>query len=841
MPSALPIESLKAAFISAINVNNTLIVSAEPGAGKSTRLPLWLLDKELAINGKIYLLQPRRVAVKTIALFLAKQRGEAVGQTIGYRLRDESKVSDITRLEVVTEGILIQIMQSDPEMADTSIIILDEFHERSLQADLAFAMARDIQQSLNEKLTLVLMSATLATEQLQLALPESCKLSSEGRSYPIEVSYQAAKDIRQWRGHCTKVIKQTLANHAGSILVFLPGSGDIRAIYQQLAELADEQLLICPLYGDLSLAEQQQAIAPCHENQRKVVLATNIAETSLTIEGINIVIDSGLEKVAVYDESRLTNQLLQRNIAKSSATQRAGRAGRLSHGLCIRLYGEEEYQRRNLHNPLPITRADILPVVIEAARWGVSELAQLPLLDLPSKPQELLAWQTLEKLQVVDNKHRLTQHGEQVAKLPCHARFAHMIITAVALELQHQVSGLAWLACLLAALLEERDILSSQQRDAQADIALRLGILQSKPHEPRLKKIIQQTKRLANIAGVRYAQHLPNEYAGVLLFLAYPERFAKKRGDSVNNNGEYLASYGKGLYLASEDALNNHDYLVAVNVAVYQGKLAIRLAAKVDVQQLLDWQLITITKRDVCTYQPNKSRIISVTQQCIGEIVLTEQSTSAQENEQQLYQVWREQILAQGLAFLNWQVQDHALLARWRWINSCQDIDGFPDVSDSALLASLDLWLQPFIGGVLTKSQLGKLDISTMLLSMLDYQQQQLLDKLAPSYFIGPTGRKCPIRYSQQSAPIVSLPMQEVYGMQSSPCVGQGKQQTPLTIELLSPAQRPIQITADLAGFWQGSYKEVQKEMKAKYPKHYWPDDPANACATNKTKRHLKN
>ncbi len=838
MLNALPIDQIKNEFLQCFNHHQTIILSAEPGAGKSTRLPLWLLEPAFDLQGKIYLLQPRRVAVRNIANYLAEQLAEPVGQTIGYRLRNETKVSEHTRLEVVTEGVLIQIMQNDPEMAATSVIILDEFHERSLHADFSFALARDIQQGLHDKLTLILMSATLASQELQQALPDAVQLASKGRSYPVEVSYRPANNIQRWREHAITVIKQALSQFSGSILVFLPGSADIRYIEQALLEYDDSALIVCPLYGDLTVNEQQKAISPCSQGRRKIVLATNIAETSLTIEGINLVIDSGLEKVAVYDENTLTNKLLQRNIAKSSAIQRMGRAGRLADGHCIRLYGEEDYQRRTLQNALPITQSDILSIVIEAARWGVTRLAELPLLDLPSQIAEDNAWQTLSNISVVDSNRKLTPHGEQVASLACHARFAHMIITAKALEKNYPCRGLCLLACHLAALLEERDIFTSAQAQANSDIRTRLSALFADSKRYRHRQIINQAQKLARAISCQQNGELPFEYLGVLLYLAFPERLAKRR----TSTQEYLASYGKGLSLATDDALVNETFIVVAQLSHSKQQLMIRLAAPVELNQLIDWQLVSFNERELCHYDQASQRIVAVKQRHIGAIVFEEQAIeNTPQLAEKIYAAWRQQLLKQGLSLLNWQVKDNELLARWRWLTDNQHGLNFPNISEQKLIERLDEWFQPFVGAITTKAQLAKLDLSTMLLSLLDYQQQQKLEQCAPRYFVGPTGRKCPIRYSLDKPPIVSLPMQEVYGMQSSPSVGQGNHKVNLTLELLSPAQRPIQITSDLAGFWQGSYKAVQKEMKAKYPKHVWPDDPANAQATNKTKRHLTN
>ncbi|GHF00479.1 ATP-dependent helicase HrpB [Thalassotalea profundi] len=834
MPTPLPIDNIKADFLSALKSNFTLILSAEPGAGKSTRLPLWLLEDNLAIQGKVYLLQPRRVAAKNIAIYLAAQIGEPVGQSVGYRLRNESKVSKNTRLEVITEGILVQIMQADPELANTSLIIFDEFHERSLQADLAFALARDIQQGLREDLRLLLMSATLANDELQKALPDALSLKTTGRSFPVTVEYQPIKNIRAWRDQAAVVIKQTLITHQGSILVFLPSSADIRYLATALENIVNAELVVCPLYGDLSLAEQQRAIQPCKENVRKIVLATNIAETSLTIEGINIVIDSGLEKVAIYDENTLTNKLLQRNIAKSSAIQRMGRAGRLSAGHCIRLFNEEEFQRRSLQSGLAIHQADILPVVIEAARWQVSRLADIPLLDFPNEAIENQAWQTLINIDVVDEKRKLTPHGLEVVQLPCHARFAHMIIQAKTLEQKYDCKGFTFLACLLAALLEERDVFSIEQSRGNSDISQRIRFILSNNKNYKSRQILLQAKKLADKIQVKQISNLPLGNIGILVYLAYPERLLKRR----NNAGDYLASYGKGVTLDLHDALNNEEYLVAAHLTQFQQQLQVRLAAIVDIQQLTSWKLAKQNYHESLHYDEKSGRINAVKQKKIGAIILEEKAEKALMNEDDVFAIWLEQLKKHGLTLLKWKKEDKDLLLRWQWLNSISIDNDFPDVSGQSLIKNASLWFKPYVSNITTKAQLLKLNVSEMLLTMLDYQQQQLLNKCVPSYYVGPTGRKCTIRYSLEHAPVVSLPMQEVYGLKTSPAVGDEKSKVNLTFELLSPAQRPIQITADLAGFWRGSYKAVQKEMKAQYPKHYWPDDPANAIATNKTKKY---
>jgi ATP-dependent helicase HrpB len=838
--SPLPIENIKTELLDALTQYQTLVLSAPPGAGKSTRLPLWLLALDQFKNKKIYLLQPRRLAAKTVACFLAKQLGEPVGKTVGYRLKNESKVSKTTQLEVITEGIFTQIIQHDPELEDCALVIFDEFHERSLNADLAFALARDVQQGLRNDLKILLMSATLATNEILKQLPDAVSMASEGRSFPIDVSYSPVKNSRLWREHAVNVCKNVINTHQGSILVFLPGIADIRFLADNLAELLPIHFLLCPLYGDLTLVQQQQAIAATEQGLHKIVLATNIAETSLTIEGIDLVIDCGLEKVAVYDRQTLTNQLQQRNISKASAIQRMGRAGRMMAGKCIRLYTSEDFYRRNEQSISEIQQADLLPMVIEAARWGVKKLNELPMMELPAKVVETQAWHELQKLQLLDEKRNLTQLGKSVSSFACHPRFAKMIVRAAELEKKYQCVGFTNLAALLASLLEDRDIFRGERAFTDCDLRHRLSELIYQSKSKRYQSFFLQTKKhlqKVNKVFVTDLSSLPLELTGVLLALAYPERIAKKR----EQYGHFLAENGKGLFINDQDALASELYIVAANLAEYQQKLQVRLAAPVDIEQLIAWGIIVEQQIKQLNYNPKTQRINAKQQTVLGAIVLSEKPSNEKINHEAIAHLWQQQIEKHGLSYLNWRDEDQQLLSRWRWINQTQRHLNFPDVKESALLQSLPLWLVPFMGDIKNKTQLDKVNLSSALLSLLDYNQQKLLDKIAPESFVGPTGRRCPIRYSAEQAPIVSLPMQELYGVSITPNVGDNKHKKgiDLIIELLSPAKRPIQVTQDLVAFWQGSYKQVQKEMKAKYPKHFWPDDPANAQATNRVKKHM--
>ncbi|WP_371376562.1 ATP-dependent helicase HrpB [Thalassotalea aquiviva] len=838
--SVLPIYEIKSSLLQAIENHNMVILNAPPGAGKSTCLPLWLLDIEKYQNEKIYLLQPRRIAAKNVASYLAQQLGEDVGQTVGYRLRNETKVSPKTRLEVVTEGILTQLIQQDPELTGCSLVIFDEFHERSLHSDLAFALCQDIQAGLREDLSLLLMSATLASTHLQQALPGVVTLTSHGRSFPVEIDYRPPSTLRTWRENALAEINKAIRTHQGSILVFLPGVADIRYLIANLKGQLPPHMLLTPLYGELSLTAQQQAINPAPAKMQKLVLATNIAETSLTIDGIDLVIDSGLEKVAIYDVNTQANILKLQQTAKDSAIQRAGRAGRLGPGRCIRLYSQEDFSRRNEHNISEIMQSDITSLILEAARWGVNSLAQLPLLEHPKATTEQAIWTQFELLGMVDQQHKLTKHGHSVSKLSCQPRLGHMLVKAKALEGKIKENHLTLLACTLAALIEERDIIRHQQANQDCDIEHRLRLFSQKPEQ--FKQVLWQVKRLASQLKISSKvlsssfTHLPVNMAGSLLALAFPEQVAKNRGKL----GEFLTASQKGVFIFEADTLANEDFIVAARLTTVKHKTYVSLGCKVELKQLQALNIFQPHTRYRLEYDEQGDKILSFEQKLLGPLLLS-QTPKPVNDDNLVAQLWAQQVVKHGISWLPWQEKDLQLRTRMRWLEQhSKDVD-LPNVEDAELLANLAIWFMPFVGQIKSKAQLAKQNLSDMLLSMFDYQQQQTLNRLAPEFFIGPTKRQCPIRYSLQQNPIVSLPMQELYGLQITPMVGdkQSGKQVPLILEILSPAKRPIQVTQDLQAFWQGSYKAVQKEMKSQYPKHYWPDDPANAEATRKTKRQL--
>ncbi|WNC68188.1 ATP-dependent helicase HrpB [Thalassotalea nanhaiensis] len=848
MNTVLPIQTVKSPMLTALETYPAIILSAPPGAGKSTQLPLWLLEADLFKQKKIIMLQPRRIAAKSVANRLAGQLDENVGETVGYRMRNDTKVSKHTRLEVVTEGILTRLIQADNELADVGLIIFDEFHERSIHADLAFALALDIQQGLRDDLQLLLMSATLDNDYLARFLPDAKVLGCEGRSFPIEVSYQAPNIERNWRQHAISVIRQHTVNEVGSILVFLPGTADIRFIYNALIEQLPADVDLFALYGDLDIKQQQQAINPAISGRRKLVLATNIAETSLTIDGISMVIDSGYEKVARFNHDSLINELTMQKISKASAIQRAGRAGRVQAGKCIRLYANDDFQRRSEHAASEISQADLLPLTIDVANWGVSQFKQLSFLELPVNSREQQNWQSLQALDIVDSKNRLTKHGQLVANFPCHPRFAHMMIKAldVVADNTHAKHCLS-LACILAAMLEERDIFNRDRANEHCDIQARLYQLsnssKNKPTgiEYRIIKQAQSlAKKLNNISATKFSLSVnendwPMEFCGLLLAFAYPERIAMAR----KSLGSYLCANGKGAELANNDKLNGEPYLVCAKLHSYQQKLQITLASTIEEQYIYQYFNSHIATIDVLNYDDKQQKISSEKQTRLFNLTLKQERTKTAINSETLTALWCDFIRQKGLSVLKFNNYTENFITRVRWLNSyCSELN-LPDFSEQGLTDALEAWLAPYVFDVKKLSALQKLDFKEILNNSLDFEQQNLVKQWAPKSYTSPVGREFTYQYSEQPQPKLALPMQQVYGLSSSPYVANG--QVAVLLELLSPAKRPIQVTQDLARFWQGSYKDVQKDMKANYPKHFWPDDPANAQATTKLKKHLTN
>ncbi|RNW04191.1 ATP-dependent helicase HrpB [Serratia nematodiphila] len=808
MPVSAVLDELLAALQSAPQV----LLHAPTGAGKSTWLPLQILAKA-GLPGRIIMLEPRRLAAKNVAYRLAQQLGEEPGQTVGYRMRAESKSGPQTRLEVVTEGILTRMLQQDAELQGVSLVILDEFHERSLQADLALALLLDVQQGLRDDLKLLIMSATLDNARLSQLLPEAPVVVSEGRSFPVERLYQPLASHQRLEDGVAAAVKRLLAEQPGSLLLFLPGVAEINRVLERLTGEVASDTDLCPLYGALPLAQQQKAIQPAASGRRKVVLATNIAETSLTIEGIRLVVDSGLERVARYDVRNGLTRLATQRISQASMVQRAGRAGRLEPGICWHLFAKEQAERAAEHAEPDILQSDLTGFWLELLQWGCHDPAQLTWLDAPPAAALAAARALLHRLGATDDGGKLTAPGRQMAALGCEPRLAAMLVAGAALS----ADGLAT-AALLAALLEE------PPRGGQMDI----GYWLSRPQPNWRPRAAQLAKRLPQRAG-----QIDVDLAPRLLAQAFTDRIAQRRGQ----DGRYLLANGLGAAMNQDEALSRAPWLIVPSLL--QGHNSpdarILLALPVDIDALAAQLPAIVTQRTAVEWDDEKGTLRAWKRQQIGRLTLRAQPL-AKPADEELQQALLDWVRAQGLAVLNWEGAAEQLRVRLQCAQAWLPEAEWPAVDEEPLLAALEQWLLPSLNGVRDLRGLKQVNIAEALSRLLDWQQKQRLDNALPTHYTVPTGSRLPIRYEAGKPPALAVRLQEVFGEQRSPMLAEGR--IPVVLELLSPAHRPLQITGDLAAFWQGAYREVQKEMKGRYPKHVWPDDPATAVPTRRTKKY---
>ncbi|HAT2866589.1 TPA: ATP-dependent helicase HrpB [Serratia marcescens] len=808
MPVSAVLDELLAALQSAPQV----LLHAPTGAGKSTWLPLQILAKA-GLPGRIIMLEPRRLAAKNVAYRLAQQLGEEPGQTVGYRMRAESKSGPQTRLEVVTEGILTRMLQQDAELQGVSLVILDEFHERSLQADLALALLLDVQQGLRDDLKLLIMSATLDNARLSQLLPEAPVVVSEGRSFPVERLYQPLASHQRLEDGVAAAVKRLLAEQPGSLLLFLPGVAEINRVLERLTGEVESDTDLCPLYGALPLAQQQKAIQPAAPGRRKVVLATNIAETSLTIEGIRLVVDSGLERVARYDVRNGLTRLATQRISQASMVQRAGRAGRLEPGLCWHLFVKEQAERAAEHAEPDILQSDLTGFWLELLQWGCHDPAQLTWLDAPPAAALAAARALLRRLGATDDGDKLTAPGRQMAALGCEPRLAAMLVAGATLS----ADGLAT-AALLAALLEE------PPRGGQMDI----GYWLSRPQANWRQRAAQLAKRLPQRAG-----QVDVELAPRLLASAFADRIAQRRGQ----DGRYLLANGMGAAMNQDEALSRAPWLIVPSLL--QGHNSpdarILLALPVDIEALAAQLPAMVMQRTAVEWDEEKGTLRAWKRQQIGRLTLRAQPL-AKPADEELQQALLDWVRAQGLAVLNWEGAAEQLRVRLQCAQAWLPEAEWPAMDEEPLLAALDQWLLPSLNGVRDLRGLKQVNIAEALSRLLDWQQKQRLDNALPTHYTVPTGSRLPIRYEAGKPPALAVRLQEMFGEQRSPMLAEGR--IPVVLELLSPAHRPLQITGDLAAFWQGAYREVQKEMKGRYPKHVWPDDPATAVPTRRTKKY---
>ncbi|MFD3245226.1 ATP-dependent helicase HrpB [Rahnella aquatilis] len=809
--SSLPVSAVLEPLLAALQQASQVLLLAPTGAGKSTWLPLQLL-KQANLPGKILLLEPRRLAAKNVAFRLAQQLGETPGQTVGYRMRAESKTSAATRLDVVTEGILTRMVQADPELTGVSMVILDEFHERSLQADLALALLLDVQNALRDDLKLLIMSATLDNLRLANLLPDAPVIESAGRSFPVDRQYLSLATHERLDEGVARVVSRLMSENHGSMLLFLPGVAEITRVQNLLTGRLAQDVDLCPLYGALSLDQQQKAIQPSPAGRRKVVLATNIAETSLTIEGIRLVVDSGLERSAQFDPRSGLTRLVTQRISQASMTQRAGRAGRLEPGLCWHLFSKDQAERASAQAEAEILQSDLSSFWLELLQWGCQEPAQLQWLDMPPVAALSAAKNLLQQLGATDARGKLTAAGQRMAQLGCDPRLAAMLISAAA-----QGPDALATAALLAAMLEE------PPRGGLPD----MDYWFSRPQGNWQRRAKQLAHRTGGNAGAPDASLAP-----WLLAQAFSDRIARRRGD----DGRYLLANGLGASLPQDDGLTRAPWLVAPQLL--QGNNSpdarILLAMALDITQLPSRLPGVVKEQTAVEWDEEKGTLRAWRRWQIGRLVL-KASPLAKPDDEELQQALIDWIRTQGLQALNWSVAAEQLRVRLmcasKWLPEAE----WPAVDEQALLDGLERWLQPSLQGVRSLKSLQQIDLHDALLRLLDWQQRQRLDSALPTHYTVPTGSRLPIRYHADQPPALSVRMQEMFGEQRSPQLAEGR--VAVVLELLSPAQRPLQITADLAAFWLGSYREVQKEMKGRYPKHPWPDNPAEALPTRRTKK----
>ncbi len=782
---------------------------------------------------KILMLEPRRLAARASATRMASTLGEKAGETVGYRVKMESKVGPATKIEVVTERILIRRIQSDPELSDIGLIIFDEFHERSVDTDLGLALALDIQSGLREDLKILVMSATLDGDAVAALMDDAPIITSEGRSYPVEHHYITPRKQSRIEDEAISAILRALKEEQGSLLVFLPGAGEIERVKSKLQERAlDQNILVCPLYGMMSFDTQDQAIRPAKSGQRKIVLSTAIAETSLTIEGIRIVIDCGLQRQSAFDPGTGMASLETVTVSKASADQRAGRAGRLEEGICYRLWSEAKNRALKPFSEPEIKRIDLLSLVLDLAAWGIKDPADLSWLDPPDHASIASARDLLHSLGALDSEGRVTDHGTEMARLPMHPRLSHMVLAS-------KNSGHGWTALLIAALLEERDVLRLPPDQFTADLHLRLEALdhveaneisQAKKLGTQLsaaRKIIRQAKIWAKQFDIK--QHLSaTDKAGYCLAIAFPDRVGMRRDGQQQS---YLLSGGRGGRLRDDDPLAAEKYIAVASLDKGARDARIFLAAAISKADIEEIYRGFFSEQTIVEFDERTRKVVAETRRLFMKLPLESQKLQNPEPEL-IKAALLGAIKKNGLGVLPWTKKSLTLRRRILLVGK-----GMPDLSDESLRGAIEDWLGPYLDGINSFAALDRLDLEAILKSMLSYDQMQKLERLAPTHFKVPSGSKIRIDYDGE-APALAVKLQEMFGATESPTILGGKM--PLTVHLLSPAQRPLQITTDLVGFWKNSYPEIKKEMKGRYPKHPWPDDPHNAAPTRKLKPRKK-
>jgi len=843
MPSLpqLPIVEALPELASALAHGRQVVLEAPPGAGKSTVVPLALLDAAWRADGRIVMLEPRRLAARAVAERMAASLGESAGGRVGFRTRLETRVGPATRIEVVTEGILTRMLQRDPELAGVACVVFDEFHERNLHGDLGLTLALECQRHLRPDLRLLVMSATLDGDALARVLDDVRFVRAPGRMHDVETIYApapAGSTPTPLPRQVANRILQALDSHPGDLLAFLPGAGEIRRVAEALeAALPAGRHAVLPLYGDLSTAAQDAALRPDPHGRRKVIVATNIAETSLTIDGVRIVVDAGLERRQRFDPPSGMSRLEVLRISRASADQRRGRAGRTAPGVCYRLWSEATHASLLPQAPAEILEADLAPLALELACWGAQDAGALAWLDPPPAATLAQARDLLVRLEAIDPNGRVTSLGREMAALGVHPRLAHMLLRARALGHGH-------LGCEIAGSLSERDPLRVDSSAPDPDVRTRIEALRGQTLPPgvtadravlrRIERVVQQLERQLDRQRppqrTGQASVPETEAVGLLLAFAYPDRIGRAR---TPGSGRYVLSGGRGAVLPGPAALARSEYIVVAALDAGEREARIQLAAPVDLAVLLEHFAHLVEETERVAWDPRSETVAARRLRSLGGLVI--EDTPLRGLGAQATTAMIAGIRALGLASLPWtrELEQWRARAAFARANDPRGSAAWPDVSDAALLDAAEHWLAPWLDGITRRDQLGRLDLRGALHGMLDWDAQRRLDAFAPTHLTVPSGSRIAIDYST-GIPTLSVRLQEVFGLTTSPRVAEGR--VPVTMELLSPARRPVQVTRDLESFWARGYHEVRKELKGRYPKHYWPDDPREATPTRRVR-----
>ena len=806
LPIHAVLEPLKAALVE----GNTAVLAAPPGAGKTTIVPLALLDQPWLGDGKIMVLEPRRLAARAAADRMARTLGEAAGGRVGYRTRLQSRIGPTTRIEVVTEGVFTRMILDDPGLEGVGAVLFDEFHERSLDADLGLALAREAQGALRDDLRLLVMSATLDVTGVSRLLQGAPVIEAEGRAYPVETRYLGRNPAERFEEAMARACLIALGEESGSVLAFLPGQGEIH----RTARLVNERLRlpavdVVPLYGGLDRAEQDRAIEPAAEGRRKLVLATSVAETSLTIEGVRVVIDGGLSRVPRFEPSSGLTRLATVRVSRSSAEQRRGRAGRTQPGVCYRLWDEEQTRGLVAHQRPEIQEADLTGLALDLARWGVRSTEGLALLDPPPAGAMAEARKVLTGLGALDAGGGLTDHGRRLSRIPLSPRLAHM--TAAASD-----AGDAMTGARVAAILSEPGLGGSS-----TNLADRLNGLE-RDRTPRARDALKLADRWARASGGGKGGSVD---PGVLLAEAFPERIARAGGKS----GEYLLASGRGAALEATDPLARETWLAVGDLSGGDTRDRIRLAAALDPATIeTDFGRLVETEERLVREPSGRAMIRRIRR--IGALTIDEKTVGAADPAR-MAALLKAEVEAKGLAALKWGEHASALRARLAFLHAVDE--AWPDVSDEGLLAARESWLWPLLDGASSLAAISDGRLADALRSLIPWDLQRRLDELAPARLTTPLGSTA-IDYAAEGGPRADVRVQELFGVKTHPTVGGGR--IPLTLALLSPARRPVQVTKDLPGFWAGSWAAVRSEMRGRYPRHPWPDKPAEATPTTRGK-----